>query len=273
VPQLRQPRLAEIIASRLREDILTGRLKEGDVLGNQERLFNEYQVSLPALREAMRILETDGLITVRRGNVGGAIVHAPSHQRAAQMIAMVLQTRSASPSEISTALCYMEPICAGLCATRKDRAKAVVPVLREIIEKQRENLDDTEEYLRHAGYFHGHLVSLCGNEPMIVVIGALEAIWSAHESLVWQTVADGADAEADSSAASQRKTRRAALRAHEKIVDEIENGNSDKVSAIAAAHLRVVHTRTLGSNGRGTILASLVDNGAFSTVADGVGAL
>ncbi len=35
-------------------------------------------MSLPAVREAMRILETEGLVEARRGNVGGAIVHLPT---------------------------------------------------------------------------------------------------------------------------------------------------------------------------------------------------
>jgi DNA-binding FadR family transcriptional regulator len=256
---MRQPRLAEIIADRLRDDILTGRLKEGDVIANQERLFSEYRVSPPALREAMRILETDGLITVRRGNVGGAVIHAPSPQRAAQMIAMVLQSRSTSPSEISTALRQLEPICAQLCASREDRATTVVPVLREIVARQAANLDDGAQYLRHSSDFHSHLVSLCGNEPMIVVIGALEAIWSAHESLVWQRSADGIDVEGGT-AAPRAKTRRAALREHEKLVEEIERGNSGRAAALASSHLRLAHTSTLDSGGHRTVVASLVSN-------------
>jgi DNA-binding FadR family transcriptional regulator len=249
-----------MIAAQLRDDILTGRLKEGDVLANQERLFSEYQVSPPALREAMRILETDGLITVRRGNVGGAVVHAPTPQRAAQMIAMVLQTRATSPSEVSVALGYLEPICARLCALREDRAVSVVPILREIVANQRQNIEDTEEYLRYSRDFHSNIVALSGNEPMIVVIGALQAIWSAHDSLVWETMADGIDVEADPSAPLARSTRRAALRAHEKLVEEIELGNADKANNIAAAHLRASHTNTLRSGDDRRIIANLLNN-------------
>ena len=95
VQRIRQPRVAELVASRLRDDILSGRLKEGDVLPSQESLFAEFGVSPPALREAIHILETDGLISVRRGNVGGAVVHLPSAERTAHMISMVLQSRAA----------------------------------------------------------------------------------------------------------------------------------------------------------------------------------
>jgi DNA-binding FadR family transcriptional regulator len=116
---LRQPRLAEIVAASLRDDILTGKLKEGDSLPRLEDLFAEFRVSLPAIREAMRVLETEGLITVRRGNVGGAVVHLPTAGRTAQMIAMVLQTRGATPGDVSGVLSSTEPVCARLCATRQ----------------------------------------------------------------------------------------------------------------------------------------------------------
>ncbi|MFC5751591.1 FadR/GntR family transcriptional regulator [Actinomadura rugatobispora] len=260
---LRQPRLAEIIAAQLREDILSGRLKEGDLLASQARLFDGYQVSPPVARETLRILETEGLISVRRGNVGGAIVHSPTPERAAQMIAMVLQKRETSPQEVSIALRHLEPICAGLCASREDRAETVVPVLRELVEQQWESLEDMEAYLRLSRDFHSSIVSFCGNEPMIVVIGALQAIWSAHDSLVWETIADGADTEADPSAPLGRKTRRAALRTHEKLVNEIEQGNSTKATSLAAAHLSASHTNTLQSSEHETIRASLVSAAAL----------
>lgn len=67
------------------------------MLPSQETLIEEFGVSPPAVREAIHVLEADGLISVRRGNVGGAIVHLPSAERTAHMISMVLQSRGASP--------------------------------------------------------------------------------------------------------------------------------------------------------------------------------
>ena len=188
-PRIRQPRVAEIVASRLRDDILSGRLKEGDILPSQETLLAEYGVSPPALREAIHILEVDGLVSVRRGNMGGAVVHLPSAGRTAQMISMVLQSRSATPADVSGALMHLEPICAGMCAAREDRLTEVVPYLQAEIDRQDEQFDDTVRYVRNARRFHEALVSRCGNEPMILVIGALELIWSAHESAVWSDAA------------------------------------------------------------------------------------
>ncbi len=251
VQRIRQPRVAEIVASRLREDILSGRLKEGDVLPTQESLFSEFGVSPPALREAIHILETDGLISVRRGNVGGAVVHLPSAERTAHMISMVLQARSAKPADVSGALMHLEPICAGMCAAREDRMTEVVPHLEAEIDVQAEQFDDVSRYVPNARRFHEALVARCGNEPMILVIGSLEVIWSAHESSVWSDEGDP----------MKRKTMQAALRDHQRLVDAIRDGNSSRAMRLAQDHLAAARRNTLAVGTDKTIEAKLISNG------------
>ena len=67
-------RTAEIVADELRRQIIDGELVDGDLLPRQELLVEQFNVSLVSLREALRILETEGLVSVRRGNRGGAVV-------------------------------------------------------------------------------------------------------------------------------------------------------------------------------------------------------
>jgi GntR family transcriptional repressor for pyruvate dehydrogenase complex len=243
---IRQPRVAEIVAARLREEILSGRLKEGDVLPSQESLFQEFGVSPPALREAIHVLETDGLITVRRGNVGGAVVHLPSAARTAHMISMVLQTRASTPADVSGALLHLEPICAGMCASRDDRMTEVVPHLQAEIELQTEQFDDLSRYVPNARRFHEALVSRCGNEPMILLIGSLEMIWSAHESSVW------------SDDDVNHKTMRAALRDHQRLLDAIRDGNNTRAVRLAHDHLGAARRNTLAAGADKTIEAKLI---------------
>jgi GntR family transcriptional repressor for pyruvate dehydrogenase complex len=257
VQRIRQPRVAELVASRLREDILCGRLKEGDVLPSQEGLLTEFQVSPPALREAIHILETDGLISVRRGNLGGAIVHLPSSERTAHMISMVLQARAATPADVSEALMHLEPICAGMCASREDRMTEVVPYLQGAIDAQVAELDDPSAYVPNARTFHEVLVSRCGNEPMILLIGSLELIWSSHESSVWRDEA-GAASPLDSPAA--QKTQRAALRDHRRLLDAIRDGNSSRATRLAEDHLAAARHNTLAYGKDTTIQAKLIAN-------------
>ncbi|HQV58315.1 MAG TPA: GntR family transcriptional regulator, partial [Ilumatobacteraceae bacterium] len=82
----RTRRVAESLADDLRSEILGGELTEVPRL---DVLLERFDVGPPAAREAMRILETEGLITVRRGNQGGADVHLPQADQVAYSIAMV----------------------------------------------------------------------------------------------------------------------------------------------------------------------------------------
>jgi GntR family transcriptional repressor for pyruvate dehydrogenase complex len=258
IQRIRQPRVAEIVASRLREDILSGRLKEGDVLPSQESLFSEFGVSPPALREAIHILETDGLISVRRGNVGGAVVHQPSAKRTAHMIGMVLQSRSSTPADVSGALLHLEPICAGMCAARDDRATEVVPYLQAEIDLQSQQFDDPSRYVPNARRFHEAIVSRCGNEPMIVLIGSLELIWSAHESSVWSDDNTGDP--------MSRRTMRAALRDHQRLVDAIRDGDATRAVRLAKDHLAVARRNTLAVGNDKTIEAKRISDGNHQEV-------
>jgi DNA-binding FadR family transcriptional regulator len=245
--RIRQPRVAEIVASKLRDDILSGRLRAGDILPTQESLFQEFGVSPPALREAIHLLETDGLISVRRGNMGGAVVQLPSPERTAHMISMVLQTRAATPADVSGALLHLEPICAGMCAAREDRATEVVPQLQAEIDIQTANFGDVAQYVRNARRFHEVLVARCGNEPMILLIGSLELIWSTHESQVW-----GDD--------MNEKTMRAALRDHQRLLDAISEGNVARATKLAADHLTAARRTTLAAGTDKTIEARLISH-------------
>src|SRR5579859_622143 len=92
-PRRRRVGHAEAVSDQLRRRILSGELREGELLPKQESLVDEYRVSKAALRDALRILDTEGLISVRRGNVGGAVVHIPQPESAAYTLSLVLQAR------------------------------------------------------------------------------------------------------------------------------------------------------------------------------------
>ncbi len=125
-------RTAEIVADELRRQIIDGELADGDLLPRQEVLVEQFRVSLVSLREALRILETEGLVSVRRGNRGGAVVHAPAKASAAYMLGLLLQSDTVPLSDLGTALQELEPMCAALAARRPDRGDELVPKLKEI---------------------------------------------------------------------------------------------------------------------------------------------
>src|SRR6476646_3150374 len=135
-------RTAEIVADELRRQIIDGELTDGDLLPRQEILVEQFNVSLVSLREALRILETEGLVSVRRGNRGGAVVHAPAKASAAYMIGLLLQRDDVKLGDLGLALQELDPMCAALAARRDDREKTLVPRLREINESMAEHIAD-----------------------------------------------------------------------------------------------------------------------------------
>lgn len=245
--QLRQPRLAEMVAASLRSEILSGRLREGDSLPRQDDLLADFKVSPPAVREALRILETEGLISVRRGNVGGAVVHFPTARGVAYMVSLVLHAQKTSLADVGAALRHLEPLCAALCAARPDRKEVIVPRLEAIVNQQVEAIRDVAAYNRAARAFHETLVASCGNETMILVVGALESLWSTHEHHVY-----------DVGPEPSLTVRRSALRAHERLAAAIAAGNVDTATQIARRHLDATQAFTMSTEDRHDIDAELV---------------
>src|SRR3954451_19619958 len=125
----RKARAADRVAGSLRDRILAGEFAAGELLSKQEELLRDTGVSMPSLREALRILETEGLITVQRGNVGGAVVHVPGPADAAYTLALILQSQSTPLDAVSSALPKVERMSTAHCATRPDRQTEVVEPL------------------------------------------------------------------------------------------------------------------------------------------------
>ena len=218
-----------MVADGLRDRILSGELDDGDMLPKQDDLLAEFRVSPPSIREALRILETEGLITVQRGNVGGAIVHRPQASKAAYMLGLVLQSRAVSLEDVMNALRHLEPACVAACAMRPDRDTALLPRLRENIDQSHANIDDADLYIGLARQFHVELVAGCGNETMSLVVGALEALWSAHvDRLARRPALHGSFAD--------REVRLATLKDHEKIYRCIAKGDAEGAERIAREH-------------------------------------
>jgi DNA-binding FadR family transcriptional regulator len=70
----KRPKAAEMVAAELRHQIVTGKLKPGDKLHPENVLQTECNISRPKLQEALRLLESEFLISITRGKYGGSRV-------------------------------------------------------------------------------------------------------------------------------------------------------------------------------------------------------
>jgi len=226
---MRAPRMAELVAARLRQRIITGDLDDGDELPREAELLQEFRVSRPSLREAVRILETEGLIRIRRGKVGGAIVMRPTAESAAYHLGLTLQSRAVTLEDLAAARSVLEPVCAGLAAGREDRAD-VAKELSSIVDDSEQHLDSSYEFTAAALEFHAAVVALCGNTTITLLAGALEAVWGSQERL-WAKQASTEGAYPD------LKLKRQVLTAHRRVIRHIEDGDVDGATRAMRRHL------------------------------------
>lgn len=240
-PSVRFQRLAEQVADDLRRRILLGDLADGTALPVEEHLREQYPVSKPTLREAMRVLEAEGLVSVRRGSIGGAVVHRPQSANVAYTLGLVLASQRVAIDEVGAALREVEPACAAACAERADRDEVVVPVLRRLQSQALAVVDDLVAVTTASRQFHEAIVELCGNSPLTIMAGALEGLWSTHESDWAHRVGDGAEI--------PREERLEALEEHARLIDLIASGAAEEARRLSAAHLMTSQTYPHGGDG------------------------
>ena len=173
----RRERSLKLIADELRQLILSGDVGEGDALGREPDLVERFGVSRPSLREALRILETEGLIDVVRGLRGGVVVRTPDQRLTARTAALVLQARGVPLADVFDARALIEPIAAReLAEARNSRAGAIE--LQSLLRREEQVVADFEAWGASVARFHERLVALAGNQTMSIVAEMLNEIVS-----------------------------------------------------------------------------------------------
>jgi GntR family transcriptional repressor for pyruvate dehydrogenase complex len=251
-------RVAEAVAAELRATILDA--DDDFQLPTQDQLVEEFGVSYPSVREALRILETEGLVTVRRGNVGGAEVHRPDEASAAYHLGLALQGGRVSLVDLASGLQLLEPLCAAECARRDDRAETVVPALEA-------NLAATEglagtAFTHTAREFHDLLVAFTPNATVRYVVGSLTTLWTAQEEAWAEELAPRGEYPADTDAV---------VTTHRRLVKEIAAGHADAAERVARAHLAATQSLFLERFGDGLVDATSARARADRTDRSGAG--
>nr|BFE58345.1 FCD domain-containing protein [Dactylosporangium thailandense] len=222
--------MAEAMAAQLRLRIMEGDLVDGSELPTEPVMLQNYPVSRPSLREAFRILETEGLVSVRRGKRGGTVIKSPTLDSAAYHMGLLMHSRALPMPDLAAARNLLEPLCAEHAALREDHA-AIGARLRQFGDEALQVVEDGPAFTGAAGKFHEELVDAAGNQTLRILVGMLESVWSIQER-GWARQA------AEEESYPTVDLRRAVLRAHDSIVDAIEAGDADQAGRLMRAHLQ-----------------------------------
>jgi GntR family transcriptional regulator, transcriptional repressor for pyruvate dehydrogenase complex len=230
---VRAPKTSELIAAQLRRQVVRGAVKPGEKLLPETQLMTQFGVSRPTIREAFRILETEGLIVVRPGSRGGAQVVAPDQTAAARHVGLLLQLRGATIDDVYEARKIAEPACAALLArhrTGQDIADlaAVVAEIESAIDVRDGLAPDPAQWSRLTHRFHELIMQRSGNKTLALQGAMLHDIVAMHTELRVSRSFDRAE--------SPERFRRAA-KAYKKLLALIEAGDADGAERLWRSHM------------------------------------
>ena len=168
------PKAAELVARRLRGGIVRGQTPVGEPLASEKELMERFGVSRPTLRAALRILETQSLVEVRRGSRGGTWVCSPSIDVTARRAGAFLQYHRATVDDVHRARALVEPPAVAILANRRDPEQ--LAQLQSTLDEEASVLEDPAVVRVVGERFHAEIVELAGNQTLIVFSSMLQEI-------------------------------------------------------------------------------------------------
>ena len=178
---VRAPKTAELVAGTLRRMIVDGKLKDGDFLPNEPELMTHFGVSRPTLREAVRVLESERLVEVRRGSRTGARVRVPGPEIVARPAGLLLELSGATIADVLVARSAIEPAAARLLAT--DGKAKFFDELEQILVEDIPVSTEASRFAEATAHFHFRLVELSGNATLAMIAGMLHEITERHTAM------------------------------------------------------------------------------------------
>ncbi|QZS59084.1 FCD domain-containing protein [Rhodococcus opacus] len=175
--ELRSEKLSELIARQVLHDIADKQLAPGTQLPAETAMCERFNVGKASVREAMRILEINGLISIRTGSGGGPIVGSTNGRGYGSMSTLHFQSIGATLRDLINARAALEPTLAAQAAARPgpEAGKALRASLESSLQITR---TDPDKFASMNSDFHAVLYSVSGNPILALIARALRDIWS-----------------------------------------------------------------------------------------------
>jgi GntR family transcriptional repressor for pyruvate dehydrogenase complex len=218
------PKASDALAGELREKILNGDLAVGDALPHERRLAEEKGLSRVSVRDALRVLEFEGLVRTRQGRNGGSFVSQPGDATVSRAVESYVRAARISLRDLIDVREAIEPAAAELAALR--RSDADLERL-ERIQRRHEHVTG-KAYLRENVAWHVGVAEASQNG---VFAGTLRAIAGELESATTPRELNPPE------------VRAATLAIHRRILDAIRGGDGAAARRRMARHLAAYRKR------------------------------
>jgi GntR family transcriptional repressor for pyruvate dehydrogenase complex len=169
----RTEKISEVIAREIVKD--SRGLPPGTMLPSEAKLLEKYQVGRASLREALRLLEVQGLIVIRPGPGGGPMIAEADSVHFGRMASLYFHLAEATYRDTMDARLILEPIVAGLIATEQNPAD--MAALERYLEDHADGAEDSSGAFaeeERSLEFHAMLMSMSGNPVITLLVRALQ---------------------------------------------------------------------------------------------------
>jgi GntR family transcriptional repressor for pyruvate dehydrogenase complex len=161
----KQNRIFQDVVEQIQEAIIQGHLKVGDRLPAERELKEMMQTSRSTLREALRVLEQKGLIEIKLGMGGGAVVKAVSSDLVAESLDLLIRSRQVSLRHIAE---FRERVEGDVVRLATSRLKdADIDALDKLLEEARDSIDRgagaVPDFLTADINIHQYFAKITGN--------------------------------------------------------------------------------------------------------------
>jgi GntR family transcriptional regulator, transcriptional repressor for pyruvate dehydrogenase complex len=200
-------------------DISHRDLKPGDTLPTEAEMLAAYGVGRASLREALRILEVQGLVTIRPGPRGGPVLSTTSAREFGHLATLHFQFSGATFRDLLAARELLEPVLAAEAAERHD--PEAIAELNRLLEEETQVTSQEQVYMQISSDFHRAIAKASGNRVLGLFAESLAEIMRERVAARVKVLEARADLR----------------REHTALASAIAAGNAAKAHRLAKEHL------------------------------------
>lgn len=175
--RVRVGRVSEEVVKQVQEAIFSGELEPGDRLPPERELAEQFGLSRMSVRDALRTLESSGLVEIKVGSNGGAFIREPNFDPLRETLSSMLRSKKANILELVETRKIVEIAIVELASQRATEED--LREMREAVEAARQSLKSGDlNYGPHSVQFHTALANAAKNHVLNLTVRSFRAFFS-----------------------------------------------------------------------------------------------